>query len=44
MSEKVQRKGGICEVSLDIPLNWSDMRSVFGYTTLYNIPNSFLKK
>ena len=34
MSEKVQLKGGICEPSSDIPLNWSDMRSEFGYKLL----------
>ena len=31
MSEKFQLKGGICELSSDIPLNWGDMRSVFEY-------------
>jgi len=37
MSEKLQLKGGISEPGLDIPLNWRDMRSKFGYTTLYEI-------
>ena len=31
MIEKVQLKGGICEPSSDITLNWRDMRSEFGY-------------
>lgn len=31
MSENVRLKGGICKPSSDIPLNWGDMRSVFGY-------------
>jgi hypothetical protein len=34
MIENVQLKGGICEPSSDITLNWRDMRSEFGYTTL----------
>jgi hypothetical protein len=37
MIEKIQLKGGICEPSSDITLNWRDMRSEFGYTTLYAI-------
>jgi len=32
MSGKVQLKRGICEPSLDIPPNWRDMRSKFGYS------------
>ena len=32
ISEKFQLKGCISEVSSDIPPNWSDMQSVFGYT------------
>jgi hypothetical protein len=35
MSEKFQLKGCIYEPCSDIPLNWSDMRSVFGM--LYEI-------
>jgi hypothetical protein len=31
MSEKFQLKGCISEVSSDIPPNWRDMRSEFGY-------------
>ena len=42
MIEKVQLKGGICEPSSDIPLNWRDMRSEFGYTTLYSIVSKSL--
>jgi len=34
MSGKFQLKGGICEPSSDIPPNWSDMRSEFGYKLL----------
>ena len=34
MSEKFQLKGGISEPSLDIPLNWREMRSKFGYNLL----------
>ena len=33
-------KGGIYEPSLDILLNWSDMRSGFGYKLLAKISNS----
>ena len=39
MSDKFQLKGSICEPDSDIPLNWSDVRSVFGYTTLSEILN-----
>ena len=34
MIEKVQLKGGISEPSSDIPPNWRDMRSEFGYKLL----------
>ena len=34
MTGKFQLKGGIYEPSLDTPLNWSDMRSMFGYKLL----------
>ena len=37
MSEKFQLKGGIKEPSLDIPLNWRDMRSEFEYKLLGDI-------
>ena len=37
MCEKFQLKGCRYEPSSDIPLNWSDMRSVFGYATLGDI-------
>jgi len=37
MIEKFQLKGCICEPCSDISLNWRDMRSKFGYTTLYEI-------
>jgi hypothetical protein len=37
MTEKFQPQGGIYEPGLDIPLNWSDMRSVFGYKVLCEI-------
>jgi len=32
MIEKFQLKVGISEASSDIPPNWRDMRSEFGYT------------
>jgi hypothetical protein len=35
-----KRRYGIYELSSDIPLNWSDLRSMFGYTTLYEISES----
>ena len=34
MSGKFKLKGGISELSSDIPLNWRDMRSEFGYNLL----------
>ncbi len=34
MSGKFQPQGGIYGPSSDIPPNWSDMRSVFGYKLL----------
>ncbi|MGB7002376.1 MAG: hypothetical protein WBE22_10325 [Halobacteriota archaeon] len=34
----LQAKGGICEPSLDIPLNGDDMQSVFGYKVLGEMP------
>jgi hypothetical protein len=34
MTGKFQPKGDIYELSSDMPLNWSDMRSVFGYKLL----------
>ena len=37
MSEKLQLKGGISEPCSNIPLNWRDMRSEFGYKLLYVI-------
>jgi len=37
MIEKVQLNGGICEPSSDIPPNWRDMRSEFGYKLLGEI-------
>ena len=37
MSETFQLKGCTCEPCSDIPLNWNDMRSVFGYTALCEI-------
>lgn len=36
MIEMFQLKGSIKEPSLDIPLNWRDMRSAFGYKLLTN--------
>jgi len=33
----VQPEGCICEPCSDISTNWRDMRSGFGYTTLYAI-------
>ena len=46
MSGKFQLKGGISEPSSDIPLNWRDMRSEFGYKLLYeiNLSNYDFKK
>ena len=40
MTGKFQPKGGIYEPSSDIPLNRSDMLSVFGYKLLAKISNS----
>lgn len=37
MTEKFRLKGGIKEPSLDIPLNWRDMRSKFEYKLLGDI-------
>jgi hypothetical protein len=37
MTGKFQPKGSIYELSSDIPLNWSDMRSVFEYKLLCSI-------
>ena len=37
MSEKFQLKGCIHEPSLDVPPNWRDMRSEFGYKLLGKI-------
>ncbi|NQE44888.1 hypothetical protein C5S31_02535 [ANME-1 cluster archaeon GoMg2] len=37
ISVKFQLKGGICKPCLDIPPNWKDMRSEFGYKLLYAI-------
>ena len=37
---EVRPEGRICEPSSDIPPNWSDMRSVFGYELLAKISNS----
>lgn len=37
MTGKFQPKGGIYEPSSDISLNWSNMRSVFGYKLLGEI-------
>ena len=34
MIEKLQLKGGISEPSSDIPPNWRDVRSEFGYKLL----------
>ena len=34
---EVRPEGCICEPCSDIPPNWRDMRSKFGYTTLYSI-------
>ena len=43
MTGEFQPKGGIYEPSLDIPLNWSDMRSGFGYKLLSEImPNTII--
>ena len=44
MSEKFQLKGCIYESCSDIPPNWRDMRSKFGYTTLSAIGTSGGKK
>ena len=38
MTGKFQLKGVIYEPSSDIPLNWGDMRSMFGYKLLSEIP------
>lgn len=40
MGAKVQLKGGLCEPSSDVPIDWIDMRSRFGYTTLYEIAST----
>jgi len=32
---KVRPEGCICELCSDIPPNWKDIRTKFGYTTLY---------
>ena len=37
MSKKFQLKGGICEPCSDIPPNWKDMRSKFGYKLISKI-------
>jgi hypothetical protein len=37
MSEKFQLKAGISEPSSDILPQWRDMRSEFGYKSLYEI-------
>ena len=37
MIEKFQLKGGISEPSSNIPPNWRDMRSEFGYKLLGEI-------
>ena len=42
MSEKFQLKGCICEPCSDIPLNWGDMRSEFGYKLLCDIGRGLL--
>ena len=34
---KVRPEGCICELCSDIPLNWKDIRTKFGYTTLSEI-------
>ena len=42
MIEKFQLKGGISEPNSDIPPNWRDMRSEFGYKLLCAItPRTF---
>jgi hypothetical protein len=38
-----QPKGGIYELSLDTPQNWSDKRSVFGHISLVVIPQNETK-
>jgi hypothetical protein len=38
MTGMFQPQGGIYEPSSDIQLNWSDMRSMFGYKLLPEIP------
>ncbi len=40
MIGKFLSKEDIYEPSLDIPLNWSDMRSMFGYKLLSEISES----
>ncbi|RZB32852.1 MAG: hypothetical protein AEth_00198 [Candidatus Argoarchaeum ethanivorans] len=34
---KVRPEGCMCEPCLDILPNWKDIRTEFGYTTLYDI-------
>jgi hypothetical protein len=43
MCEKFQLKVDICEPCSDISPNWEDIRTKFGYTMLYEIPNPFEK-
>ncbi|NQE46475.1 hypothetical protein C5S31_10680 [ANME-1 cluster archaeon GoMg2] len=38
MCKKFQLKGCIYEPGSNIPLNWRDMRSKFGYKLLCNMP------
>lgn len=40
----VRPEGSIYEQCSDILLNWRDIRSKFGYNTLYEIPNPALEK
>ena len=44
MSEKFQLKVGISEPSSDILPKWRDMRSEFGYKSLYEIDYTLLVK
>jgi hypothetical protein len=44
MSEKFQLKEGISEPRLDILPQWRDMRSEFGYKSLYEIDYTCLVK
>jgi len=43
MTGKFQPKGGIYEPSSDIPLNWCDMRSVFGHKLLSVISHRYFE-